>query len=132
MSGGDCQTNLGSGEKREGGALAELCSELAKVAVNIKALMVPDQAGSAPVRLLVHNLATAQKVLDELGVQYTTEEIIAVRMSDRPGSLGRLTRKLAEKGIDIHYAYGSVSKGTKEALIALAVSDVAAADRIIK
>ena len=120
--------------KNERGVLAELCSELAKVAVNIKALMVPDQAqaGSAPVRLLVHNLATAQKVLDELGFKYTTEEIIAARMSDRPGSLGRLTRKLAENGIDIHYAYGSVSKGTKEAVIALAVSDVAAADRIIK
>ncbi len=118
--------------KNERGVLAELCSELARVAVNIKALMVPDQAGSAPVRLLVNNLATAQKVLEELGFQYTTEEVIAARMSDRPGSLGRMTRKLAEKGIDIHYAYGSVSKGTKDAVIALAVSDVAAADKVIK
>ena len=57
--------------KNERGVLAELCSEPARVAVNIKALMVPDQAGTAPVRMLVNNLATAQKVLEELGFHNT-------------------------------------------------------------
>ena len=118
--------------KNERGALAQLCSEMAKVAVNIKALLVPDQTGEAPVRFLADNVETAGKVLTDLGLQYTTEEVIAARMSDRPGSLGRITRKLAEHGIDIRYAYGSVAKGTKEAVIALAVSDVRAAAKVIK
>ena len=120
--------------KNERGALATLCSEMAKVAVNIKALLVPDQTGEAPVRILVDNdnVETAGKVLTDLGLEYTTEEVIAARMSDRPGSLGRITRKLAEHGIDIRYAYGSVAKGTKEAVIALAVSDVQAAAKVIK
>ena len=118
--------------KNERGSLAHLCSEMAKVAVNIKALLVPDQAGEAPVRFLVDNVETAGKVLTGLGLEFTTEEVIAARMSDRPGSLGRITRKLAEHGIDIRYAYGSVAKGTKEAVIALAVSDVQAAAKVIK
>ena len=118
--------------KNERGSLATLCSEMAKVAVNIKALLVPDQAGQAPVRFLVDNVETAGKVLTGLGLEFTTEEVIAARMSDRPGSLGRITRKLAEHGIDIRYAYGSVAKDTKEAVIALAVSDVQAAAKVIK
>ncbi len=118
--------------KNERGALAEVCSELARVAVNIKALLVADQGGPGQVRLLVDNLETARKVLDGLGLEHSTEEVIAARMTDRPGSLGRITRKLAEHGVDIRYAYGSVAKGTKEAVIALGVSDLAAADKVIK
>ena len=113
------------------GALAEICSELAKVAVNILALMVPDQSGVAPVRLVTNSTEAARKVFDKLGIKYTEEEVLAMRVSDRPGALGRLTRKLADHNIDVKYAYGSIVKNAcKEALIILAVSDVAAAKLI--
>ncbi len=115
------------------GALAEICSELAKVAVNILALMAPDQAGVAPVRLVTNSTEVARKVFDRLGIKYTEDEVLAVRVSDRPGALGRLTRKLADHGIDVNYAYGSIDKNTcKEALIVLAVSDVTAAAKLVK
>ena len=114
------------------GALAAVCSELAKVAVNIIALNVPEQAGVAPIRLVVNSIDTAKKVFDSLGFKYSEEEVIAARVSDRPGALGKLTRKLADNNIDIKYAYGSVLKGTGHAIIVLAVSDVAAADKVVK
>ena len=115
------------------GALAEMCSELAKVAVNILALMVPEQSGVAPVRLVVNSLDAAKKVFDKLGMKYSEEDVIAAHVSDRPGALGKLTRKLADRSIDIQYAYGSILKGAgKEALIILAVSDVATADKVAK
>ncbi len=115
------------------GALAHLCSELAKVAVNILALMVPDQPGLAPVRLVVNDLVAAKKVLDELGLKYGEEPVIAAHVSDRPGALGKLTRKLADHGIDVRYAYGSILKGAgKEALVILGVSDVPAAEKVAK
>ncbi len=115
------------------GALAELCSELAKVAVNIEALMVPETAGRAPVRLVTHDLEAARQVFGRLNLPYREEEVLAARVSHRPGALGRLTRKLAEHGIDIQYAYGSILKGAdSEALIILAVSDAAAAARVVK
>lgn len=112
------------------GALAEVCSELARVAVNISAILVPDQAGVAPVRLVVNNLAAACKVLDSLGRRYTVEEVLTVRLTDRPGALGRVTRKLAEHGIDIRYAYGSIVKGSDRAMVVLGVSDPAAGSRL--
>ncbi len=118
-------------ENKRGG-LAELCSELARVAVNIQALMVPDQAGVAPVRLVVNNLEAARKVLNGLGLKYGEEDVIAARVSDRPGALGKLTRKLSDHNVDIKYSYGSILKGSGEAIIILAVSDVEAAAKVAK
>jgi hypothetical protein len=114
------------------GALAELCSELAKVAVNIVAFSVPEQAGVAPVRLVVNGIDAAKKIFGNLGIKYDEEEVIAARVSDRPGALGKLTRKLADHNIDIKYAYGSILKGAGAAIVILAVSDVAAAAKVAK
>lgn len=114
------------------GALAELCSELAKVAVNITGLMAPEQLGTAPVRLTVNNPEAAKKVLESKGLKYQEEEVISARISDRPGALGKLTRKIADHGIDVFYAYGSILKGAGEANIVLAVSDVAATTKFVK
>ncbi len=114
------------------GALAELCSKLAEKAVNIVGLMVPDQLGLAPVRLVVDSRDTAKRVFDALGLKYTEEEVIAAHLSDKPGALGKLTRKLTDHNIDIKYAYGSILKGAGKATIILAVSDVAAAAKVVK
>jgi hypothetical protein len=114
------------------GALAELCSRLAEKAVNIQALMVPDLAGLAPVRLVVNSGDTTKKVLDALTLKYTEEAVLAVQVSDRPGALGKLSRKLADHNIDVKYAYGSIQKGCGKATIILAVSDIEAAAKVLK
>ncbi len=114
------------------GALAELCTKLAEKAVNILGLMVPEQPGVVPVRLVVNSVEAARKVFDGLGLKYTEEDVLAVRLSDRPGALGKVTRKLADHGIDIRYAYGSILKGAGKATIILAVSDVKKADELVK
>src|SRR5574341_1416706 len=105
------------------GVLAHICSELAKVAVNINAILA-SQDGAGGIRIVAVPHATAKKVLDGLGIPYREEEAVAVRLSDRPGALGKVTRKLADKGINIHYAYGSIVQGAGRALIILGVSDV--------
>ena len=105
------------------GVLAHICSELAKKAVNITAILAShEEAGG--IRIVATPLATAKKVLDDLKMSYREEDGVAVRLSDRPGALGKVTRKLADKGINILYAYGTIVKGEGRALIILGVSDV--------
>ena len=113
------------------GALAELCSELAKLAVNINAIHQSDVRPVTPVRMVVSHLDVAKRVCESLKLKYVEEEVLAVKVGDRPGSLGRITRKLAEKGINIEYAYGSISKDASQALIVLQVSDLGAASRVL-
>lgn len=105
------------------GSLARICSELAKVAVNITAVMA-SQDEKEGVRIVAVPHATAKKVLDGLKIPYREEDAVAVRLGDRPGALGKVTRKLADKGININYAYGSIVKGEGRALIIMGVSDV--------
>ncbi|MGH9651381.1 MAG: ACT domain-containing protein [Terriglobales bacterium] len=105
------------------GSLAHICSALAKVAVNITAVMA-SQDEKEGIRIVATPHATAKKVLDGLKIPYREEDAVAARLSDRPGALGKATRKLADKGININYAYGSIVKGEGRALIILGVSDV--------
>ncbi len=114
------------------GALAELCSEFAAKAINILGLMVPDQTGVAAVRVVVNSLDAAKKTLSDLKLKYSEETVLLVHLSDRPGALGKLTRKLADRGIDVKYAYGTILKGADRAAVVLAVSDIEGAEKIAK
>lgn len=113
------------------GALAAVCSEMAKVAVNISAIQASDARPIGPVRMIVSHPEVAKRVCDALNLTYIEEEVLAVKVGDRPGALGRITRKLAEKNINVEYAYGSISKGSSQALIVMQVSDLAAAARLV-
>ncbi len=114
------------------GSLAQACSELAAKAVNIEAILAPDVRGTGTVRLVVNHTDTARKVFEAMGIKFTEEKVLAVRMSDRPGALGRVTRKLAENDINIEYAYGSIEKGAPKALIVVAVSNLEKAAALLK
>jgi len=114
------------------GSLAQACSELAAKAVNIEAVMAPEGRGTGPVRLVVNHTDTARKVFEAMGVKFTEDRVLAVRLSDRPGALGRVTRKLAEHDVNIEYAYGSIEKGAPKALIIVAVSNLEKAAALLK
>lgn len=113
------------------GALAELCSELAKRAVNICAIQA-SEAEPRSIRIVAMPLEAAKKVCAGMGLDYSEESVLAARLADRPGALGRITRKLADKGINIDYVYGSIEKGSQKALIVIGVADVNAAAPLLK
>lgn len=114
------------------GTLAQLCTELARYAVNIAAIMAPEVKEVGTVRLVVSSIETARRVLNQQGLKYTEQDVIALKLTDRPGALGRATRKLAERGINVDYAYGSIVKGATRAMIILGVSDPEKAANIVK
>ena len=112
------------------GTLATICSELARKAVNITAIMAAhDQPGA--IRLVATPHAAAKKVLESIPLPYREEDGIAVRLRDRPGALGKVTRKLADANVNVLYAYGSIVKGEQRALIVLGVSDVGKAEELV-
>ncbi|MCL4524410.1 MAG: ACT domain-containing protein [Acidobacteria bacterium] len=117
--------------KNRPGALAELCTELAKRAVNISAIQANESAPDT-IRLVATPLDVAKKVCEQMQLDFREETAIAAHLADRPGSLGRLTRKLAEKNINIEYVYGSIGKSAERALVIIGVDNVDAAARVLK
>jgi hypothetical protein len=112
------------------GALAVLCSELARVAINIRGIQASETGPISPVRLLVSDIDAARKVCESLGLKYVDEQALAVVLGHRPGSLGRVMRKLAAKGINVEYVYSTSEKAVRRALVIMGVSDLAAGAKV--
>ncbi len=113
------------------GTLAAICSEMAKKAINITAIMAAYDQPGGRIRLVATPHAAAGKVLDQMNIPYKEESAVAIRVTDRPGALGRATRKLADRGVNVLYAYGSIVKGSERALIILGVEDVDKAEALL-
>ena len=114
------------------GMLAAICSELAKVAVNIGGISVRDFPEKYLIRIVPQPLEAAKKVLQQMGHAFQEDTVITVHLPDRPGALGRVTRKLSEKGIDILYAYGTIERRSDRAMVVMGVSDPEKASQIVK
>src|SRR3990172_2393685 len=110
-------TQLSIQVENKRGALAEVCSELAKVAVNILGISVPALPGKSSIRIVAKPVETAKKVLEKMGLPFKEETVLTVHLPERPGALGRVTRKLADKGIDVLYAYGTIEHGSERAMV---------------
>ena len=112
------------------GQLARICESLARNRVNITGL---DASGpNKQIRLLVNNPNRAQKVLQKAGWNTRVEEAVMVNAADRPGQLARIARKLAQRGVNINYAYATVGRGSSRAAIVLGVSNAKKAARVVK
>jgi len=100
--------------------LGELCSHLAENDINIEAIGVFQDTA----KLYVKNVSKAMKVLNRLN--YTTElrEVLKVDLEDRPFALAGVTSKLGNKGINIEYCYGTLSRKGDTTSIILDVSDI--------
>jgi len=108
--------------------LGELCSHLAENRINIEAIGVFQDTA----KLYVKNVNKAVKVLDKL--DYTTElrEVLKVDLENRPGALAEVATKLGNKGINIEYCYGALSKKGNATAVIMDVSDVDRALKVLK
>ncbi|MDB5352564.1 MAG: hypothetical protein JWN86_3811 [Planctomycetota bacterium] len=89
------------------GRLAKICATLAHEKINIRALSVMDTHERSVLRLVVDQLEPTRKALTSLGTEFTTAEVLAVEMENRPGALTRVLETLAQENINIEYAYAS-------------------------
>ena len=114
------------------GELGRVAEALGKANINITAVTCWSTGSESPIHLLVNSPAKAKKVLQELGVRLTEEEVLRVALPDEPGKLGEVGIRLGAGNINIEYAYASLPPGSKKADLILAVSDVAAASKALR
>ena len=87
------------------GRLASLTEAHAQAGVNIEALTAYGFNGEATVRLIVSDSTTTARVLDEASLSYDERTVLTVHLPHRPGELARLTRSLADAGVNIDAMY---------------------------
>lgn len=88
------------------GALAIISEALGSVGVNIEAISAHEKNDSAVFRVLTNDVTTALKALGKLpDFRASEDEVIVVALDNRPGELGKLTRKLANRNINLESLY---------------------------
>jgi hypothetical protein len=108
--------------------LGELCSHLAEHKVNIEAIGVFQDTA----KLYVKDINKAMKLLDKL--EYTTEmrDVLKVDIENRSGALAEIATKLGDRGVNIEYCYGTLSKKVDITSVIMDVSDIDKAIKILK
>lgn len=92
--------------KNDVGSLAALAEVLGNMGVNIEAISAYEKDNKAVFRVLTNDVNTTMKAISKLPEMYATEsDIIVIRMQNRPGELGKVTRKLANKEVNLESLY---------------------------
>ncbi|MGD2103111.1 MAG: hypothetical protein PVG83_12840 [Acidimicrobiia bacterium] len=87
------------------GMLASLTESLAGFGVNIEALAAYGHDGEGTVRLITDDAATTRRVLEEAALHHIEHTVLTTLLPHRPGELARLTRDIAEAGVNIDALY---------------------------
>ena len=114
------------------GALAQVCSELATKDINILAMSVLDTIDSGLIRMVVSDPARAKKVLEESGLNVIETDVLALEMTDKPGTLAEIAKQLYKARINIEYAYVSVPPDKGKSLGIFWVSNLKKASEILE
>lgn len=109
------------------GTLADVCSCLAVKEINILALSIAEMIDTGELRIVVNNARRAKALLEEWGFDVLESEVLVVEMTNEPGVMAQIARRLAKGMVNIEYAYCSASKEGNRVLGVLKVSDASKA-----
>ncbi len=88
------------------GALAKLGEALGKAEVNIKGVAGMTVVGRGLIHILVDEADKTRRALEANDIDVEGErDVLVVDIQDRPGELGNMARRLADKEINIELAY---------------------------
>lgn len=102
------------------GTLARVCQVIANERINIVAMNL---ASPLVVRLVVDNPVHAAAILREQQYQVEERDVIYTATSNDPGALLRITRLIADAGINVEYLYATALEGQAMASIVVGVPD---------
>jgi len=111
------------------GVLAEVCRTLGNNDINIRGMSISDTVDHAVVRLIVDDPIKAIHVMGDHGVLVVETDVLAIKLSDHPGELAKIARKLARAKVNIEYAYGT-SDGSAATMF-IRVSDARKAKKLL-
>jgi hypothetical protein len=113
------------------GALGKCLRALGERGVNILAFQSYVEEGESLARFLADDMASAKTVLGSLHMIFEETEAAVVRLTHRPGELGRAAARLGEKRINIDYTYCGIDPGSSQVLVVFGVDDLTRASALL-
>ncbi|MCH5208259.1 MAG: ACT domain-containing protein [Oscillospiraceae bacterium] len=116
--------------ENETGKLSEIVKRISDADVNIRAMCIADSSDCGILRLIVSDLEKAQSALKGENIM-SAVDVLAVKMTDKTGSLSGILTVLDKAGINIDYMYAFTAPALG-AYVVLRVGDNAAAENVLK
>lgn len=113
------------------GELAKICEMLGGQGVNIKAIASERAPNRPMIKIVTDDETTTKSALARTGIVYDMRDVIAVKMPDRPGELGKVARKLARAMVNVDSIY-ILNKENGMTEIAFTVDNVKKAEGILR
>ncbi|MEA4816717.1 MAG: hypothetical protein VB120_07665 [Lachnospiraceae bacterium] len=107
------------------GKLANIIKLLANANVDIRALSIADTSDFGILRIIVDDTEKALAAIKAGGLLVSKTDVLAAKVSDKPGGLSSLLTMLHQKGVDIEYMYSFIAHDKGNAYMVLRVEDTA-------
>jgi hypothetical protein len=114
------------------GKLYEITRALGDAGVNIRALNLIKTVDFGTIRLIVSDVATSRRVLKEMNMLVHLDEVVAVELPDRPGSLADFLGMLKEAEVSVAYMYAVIGSVSGKAIMIFHFKDNERAIRVLK
>ncbi len=111
------------------GELARLTETLHKDGINIRTVSTEPKAEL--VRLVTSEPDKTRESLSQAKMEFSERNLLVAKLEDKPGELARISRELANAGVNIDASY-MLDKDSRHVHVALAVSDEQKAKNILK
>ncbi|MGC8501739.1 ACT domain-containing protein [Desulfurella sp.] len=106
------------------GRLLDVVEVLGNNHIDIKAISLADSSDFGIVRFICEDPELVHEILNRNGFTASLTEVLAITISDRPGSLAKVLKALKESNINIEYMYGFSAKIKDYAVMIIKVSNL--------
>ncbi len=114
------------------GRLYEVSRALGDLGINIRALNLVDSGAFGQLRILVSDWIAARRYLMEKHLPAKIDDVVAVEIEDRPGSLADMLEHLYNTDINVQYSYAYVGGTVGNAVMIFSFSDNEGAVKILR
>ena len=103
--------------------LAELANALNENKINMRAFSLAETKDFGIIRLILDDPFNAVRVLKDCGYVCSITKVLAIAISNQPGSLGKVMQILGDNQINVEYTYAFTAGVKDKACMILRVGD---------
>lgn len=113
------------------GRLERVTETLMEHNINIASFSLADTSEYGMLRMIVSDPYEGKKVLKEEGFSAMLTDVIAVKITQKPGTLHEVLKVLFEEGISVEYMYTLATAGANTSII-MKLSDINTALKVFE
>ncbi len=95
------------------GALADVTEAIGRSGVNILSISAQGFENTGVIRILTTDVTSAVNELQKKGFDSIVNDIIVLKLIDKPGELFKVTKKLSKEGVNLRAVYIIGKEGEK-------------------